>query len=269
METRSTAQSGETSNSRRVVGIVIAFVCASWLGFALFVYTKSLADQTFLSKAGLYGDSFGALNVLFSGLALVGVTIAILLQTRELTLQRQELADTRRELESTRRAQEAQVENLNAQLLLNEGREKRDLCLRMLDRWTNPNMRASRLAAWECLETSYGSVLDSDDAKLTLQGFRERDHPNFEKFSDVCQFFSDLNKMLDEDVIDRDLSRILFRDSVLPWFRYIDRLDFARLGEVDSGATAGYRESVEEWYRSRVMTLKNALRGESAEQAKS
>ena len=44
-----------------------------------------------LSKSGPFGDSFGALNSLFSGLAFVGVIIAILMQKEELRLQREEV----------------------------------------------------------------------------------------------------------------------------------------------------------------------------------
>jgi hypothetical protein len=47
---------------------------------------------------GAFGDMFGAVNALFSGLAFAGVVYAILLQRNELELQRQELSDTRTEL---------------------------------------------------------------------------------------------------------------------------------------------------------------------------
>lgn len=44
-----------------------------------------------LAERGQVGDSFGALNALFSGLALGGVIVAVVLQSRELELQRDEL----------------------------------------------------------------------------------------------------------------------------------------------------------------------------------
>jgi len=49
-------------------------------------------------KRGQFGDMFGAVNALFSGLAFFGVIWAIVLQKRELELQRSELAMTRDEL---------------------------------------------------------------------------------------------------------------------------------------------------------------------------
>src|SRR5687768_11681898 len=46
---------------------------------------------------GQFGDMFGAINALFSGLAFAGIIITILLQGRELALQRNELSLTRKE----------------------------------------------------------------------------------------------------------------------------------------------------------------------------
>lgn len=61
------------------------------------------------AEAGTYGDSFGLVNSLFSGLALAGVVLTIYLQTKELGLQRQELEDTREELRKSAEAQERLV----------------------------------------------------------------------------------------------------------------------------------------------------------------
>ncbi|MBP6731016.1 MAG: putative phage abortive infection protein [Chitinophagales bacterium] len=46
---------------------------------------------------GTFGDKFGFINSLFSGLALAGIIYSIILQKRELALQRMELKDTRDE----------------------------------------------------------------------------------------------------------------------------------------------------------------------------
>ena len=53
---------------------------------------------TNLESGGLFGDRYGAINALFSGLAFAGVIVAILMQRRELELQRNELNATREEL---------------------------------------------------------------------------------------------------------------------------------------------------------------------------
>jgi len=58
---------------------------------------------------GMFGDMFGAVNALFSGLAFAGVIYAILLQSKELELQREELKLTRQELTKSASAQSDQV----------------------------------------------------------------------------------------------------------------------------------------------------------------
>jgi Putative phage abortive infection protein len=53
-----------------------------------------LKDQ---KERGTFGDMFGGVNALFSGLALAGIIYTIFLQKKELGLQRKELRDTRKE----------------------------------------------------------------------------------------------------------------------------------------------------------------------------
>lgn len=67
---------------------------------------------------GTFGDMFGAVNALFSGLAFAGIIYAIYLQTKELKLQRKELEQTRIELERSASAQEATQRALNKQVQL-------------------------------------------------------------------------------------------------------------------------------------------------------
>jgi hypothetical protein len=52
---------------------------------------------------GTFGDMFGAVNALFSGLALAGIILTIVLQRKELKLQRIELGLQRSEMQETRR----------------------------------------------------------------------------------------------------------------------------------------------------------------------
>lgn len=62
-----------------------------------------------------FGDMCGAVNVVFSGLALAGVICAILLQREDLEIQRQELALTRTELKRGAAAQERSEKSLTEQ----------------------------------------------------------------------------------------------------------------------------------------------------------
>jgi hypothetical protein len=80
----------------------------TFLGVLMLWIASPLALQYLLPKEearGLFGDSFGAINALFSGLAFAGVIVAIMLQREELRLQRQELEQTREELRGQKEEQ--------------------------------------------------------------------------------------------------------------------------------------------------------------------
>ena len=55
-----------------------------------------------LSDKGAYGDSFGSVNALFTGLAFAGLIFTILLQQREIKLQRDDFAAQLTEMQATR-----------------------------------------------------------------------------------------------------------------------------------------------------------------------
>ncbi len=59
---------------------------------------------------GQFGDLFGSVNALFSGLAFGGLIYAILLQRHELSLQREELKLQRQEMVASRGQLAAQVQ---------------------------------------------------------------------------------------------------------------------------------------------------------------
>ena len=63
------------------------------------------------TEVGTFGDSYGAINALFSGMAFVGVIITIYLQKLE-------LGEQRKEIRASRIAHEDTVKSLNAQLEL-------------------------------------------------------------------------------------------------------------------------------------------------------
>lgn len=64
---------------------------------------------------GVFGDMFGAINALFSGLAFAGLIITLIMQHEELGLQREELAQTNEELEAQRKEFEAQTATMKIQ----------------------------------------------------------------------------------------------------------------------------------------------------------
>lgn len=78
-----------------IAGLVIfAIWILSWL-----IIDYSIVD---LSARGTFGDKFGAVNALFSGLAFAGLIVTLLYQKEELKLQRAELSETRNELNAQR-----------------------------------------------------------------------------------------------------------------------------------------------------------------------
>lgn len=68
-----------------------------------------------MESRGQFGDMFGGINALFSGIALGGIVYTIFLQKQELGLQREELKLTRDELKRTAEAQEKSERALSKQ----------------------------------------------------------------------------------------------------------------------------------------------------------
>lgn len=66
-------------------------------------------------KQGQFGDQFGAVNALFSGLAFAGLIFTIILQKNELALQRKELSLTHEELKGQKEQLEEQNKTLKIQ----------------------------------------------------------------------------------------------------------------------------------------------------------
>lgn len=64
---------------------------------------------------GTFGDMFGAVNALFSGLAFAGLIITLIMQHEELKLQRKELAQTNKELQNQRKEFSQQNKTLKVQ----------------------------------------------------------------------------------------------------------------------------------------------------------
>lgn len=66
----------------------VALMCATWP-----------ISELSIAKAGTFGDSFGVLTSLFTGLGFSGLLATVFLQREELKLNRQELQETRQEIQ--------------------------------------------------------------------------------------------------------------------------------------------------------------------------
>ena len=85
------------------------------------------------SDRGAFGDMFGVVNALFSGLAFAGILIALYMQKHELELQREELSATREELKLQRIAMEGQKKQLEIQNKTSEKQRFENTFFQLLD----------------------------------------------------------------------------------------------------------------------------------------
>lgn len=67
-------------------------------------------------KRGTFGDLFGAVNALFSGMAFAGLLYTIILQKHDINLQREEIAANRLELKKSAKAQQNSEKALKEQV---------------------------------------------------------------------------------------------------------------------------------------------------------
>lgn len=91
-----------------IAAVAVGVVCI-WALMGWYASTRK--------EPGIFGDMFGAVNALFTGLAFAGLIYANLLQRQELSLQRQELAETRDEIKGQRQQLEVQSETFRLQLI--------------------------------------------------------------------------------------------------------------------------------------------------------
>jgi len=77
-----------------LIGVVI--IIALWIGSGYFIHSYSYDNR------GSFGDMFGAINALFSGIALVGIVLSIYFQNKELGNQKEEMRLTRQEFQHSR-----------------------------------------------------------------------------------------------------------------------------------------------------------------------
>lgn len=140
MSEKQTKIKNDVSNWKLYLGSLIVLVI--WiLSYPLIQY-YSETDEIF--DIGVFGDSFGAINALFSGLAFVGLIFTIYLQKNELKLQRNELRLQRNELKENREqlrrtaaAQEKTEKLMIRQLKLSNKTAKIDALTTIIDSYNN------------------------------------------------------------------------------------------------------------------------------------
>lgn len=94
------------------LGITILWFVSPFIIDSILRNSGKFGELEFMAQ---FGDSFGLVNSLFSGLALGGIIYTIILQKKELRLQREELKLTRGELKQTRGEFELQNKTMSIQ----------------------------------------------------------------------------------------------------------------------------------------------------------
>ena len=104
-------------------GVIIIWLLG---GYLIYRFSPGPGDPALTMDPGSFGDMFGSVNALFSGLAFAGVICTLLLQRRELQLQREENKQARKEFERQSLAQElsAQVNGYSSVIQSDEMRVK-------------------------------------------------------------------------------------------------------------------------------------------------
>ncbi len=97
----------------RLKNILFTLIVFIVIFVVYFLFVRQIYSD--MDKRGQFGDMFGALNAMFSGLAFLGIIYTITLQREELGLQRKELELTRQELKRTAEAQELSQQELAKQ----------------------------------------------------------------------------------------------------------------------------------------------------------
>lgn len=90
-------------NIKHILIIFLSFLSIGMISIGLFFMVKKYIPE--LENLALFGDSFGFVNTLFSGLALITISYSIILQLNAFKLQQKELQLTREEFKKTAEAQ--------------------------------------------------------------------------------------------------------------------------------------------------------------------
>lgn len=141
-----------------ILAIVLLVFAAQWY------FTLKHPDLTSWADRGAFGDMFGAVNALFTGLAFAGLMFTIYQQRQELSLQRTELEQTRQEL----RGQKEQLAIQNATL---EQQQFEHSYFQLLG-FHNHNAYSMSISSGgrtvsgkECFETMYRDLYNALDQK--------------------------------------------------------------------------------------------------------
>lgn len=185
---------GSWMTSKRV-GVILLVYAAVWLayGFGL----RQMFDST---EAGQLGDTFGGFNAFVSGLAMLGVVGAILLQHAQLGMQAEELRLQREELEQTRFELRGQKEALVEQNKLMTLATVHQVLVPVLLEYRSDEMHRAIVALWRFHDGHQANIAD---AYQELKYETDSELPRHRRL--VSQFYGLLAGLLTLGVVPREI----------------------------------------------------------------
>ncbi len=138
--------------TNKIFFITTGLVISMFLSYAiLLVYITWPISELSINKAGVFGDSFGVLTSLFSGLAFSGLIWTIFLQRNDLKIQQEqlqhqldEMENSRKEMATQSRIQRAQFYATIAQLRV-AAKQAEVEALKVLAESSPPESRAEQI----------------------------------------------------------------------------------------------------------------------------
>jgi hypothetical protein len=101
-------------DTQNIFFLISAFVVVIVVALLIFFLVAQFIPE--LPDRALFGDSFGFVNTIFSGLALFAISYSLLTQIRSFSLQQEDLKLTREELKKTAEAQIESQKQLEKQV---------------------------------------------------------------------------------------------------------------------------------------------------------
>jgi len=158
--------------SKFLIIALIAIIITSWLKYPQWIAILFKNSTALGTNFGTFGDSFGALNTLFSGLAFTGIIISIILQSKE-------LQETRKDIKSQNTQFEIQNNSIKRQVFENTFFQLLNLHNEIIQSISLPGRKNNDITGRSAFVTLYNDYLCSEYFIYELRD-KYGDHINFE-----------------------------------------------------------------------------------------
>lgn len=184
---------------------------------AVWAFTFLLYFINDSEERGQFGDMFGAVNALFSGLAFAGLIITLILQREELSLQRDELKQTRKEFEDQNKTMKRQRFENTFFNLMSLHQNITDNIEYKYSGITLKGRDVFKRLYQEAFNNVFGIGLQCGDKKLLNNLY-------FDTFNHYLHFFEGILRFIDESDLLEDIERqqytIMLRNTLSEYERY-------------------------------------------------